>query len=121
MTYLVSAGASIAAIGCLANQKTARVGNALGMMGVTGGIAATAGLLAPSAAVTAQLVGSLGLGVGAGSLLARQMKITELPQMVAAFHSLVRAPRDALCRVPHLPLVTSCTWAFVSCLCGLVN
>lgn len=90
MAYLVSAGASIAAIGCLANQKTARTGNALGMMGVTGGIAATAGLMAPTAAVTAQLVGCLGAGLGAGAYLAQRMKITELPQMVAAFHSLVR-------------------------------
>ena len=91
MTYLTSAGASIAAIACLANQKTARTGNALGMMGVTGGIAATAGLLAPSAAVTAQLIGSLGAGLGTGALIAQRMAITELPQMVAAFHSLVRS------------------------------
>ena len=91
MTYLASAGASIAAIACLANQKTARTGNALGMMGVTSGIAATAGLLAPSAAVAGQLIGTLGLGLGAGGLIAQRMKMTELPQMVAAFHSLVRA------------------------------
>ena len=90
MTYLASAGASIAAIACLANQKTARTGNALGMMGVTSGIAATAGLLAPSAAVAGQLIGTLGLGLGAGGLIAQRMKMTELPQMVAAFHSLVR-------------------------------
>ena len=88
-TYLASAAASIAAIACLANQKTARTGNALGMMGVTGGVAATAGLLAPSAAVTGQLLGCLGTGLGTGYFLAKQMKITELPQMVAAFHSLV--------------------------------
>ena len=92
MTYLASSAACIGAIGCLANQKTARTGNALGMMGVTGGIAATAGLLAPDAAVTAQLIGSLGAGLGAGALIAQRMKITELPQMVAAFHSLVRRP-----------------------------
>lgn len=90
MTYLASSAACIGAIGCLANQKTARVGNALGMMGVTGGIAATAGVLAPDAAVTAQLIGSLGAGLGTGALIAQRMKITELPQMVAAFHSLVR-------------------------------
>jgi H+-translocating NAD(P) transhydrogenase len=89
MAYLTSAGASIAAIACLANQKTARIGNALGMMGVSGGIAATAGLMAPSAAVATQLVGCLGAGLGTGAFIAQRMKITELPQMVAAFHSLV--------------------------------
>jgi H+-translocating NAD(P) transhydrogenase len=89
MTYLASAAASIAAIGCLSNQKTARIGNALGMMGVAGGISATAGLLAPSQAVALQLIGSLGVGLGLGGLIAKQLKITELPEMVAAFHSLV--------------------------------
>jgi H+-translocating NAD(P) transhydrogenase len=97
MTYLTSAVASIAAIGCLANQKTARTGNALGMMGVTGGIAATAGLLAPDIAVAGQLLGSLGVGLGTGAFIAQRMKITELPQMVAAFHSLVRLKACCLC------------------------
>jgi H+-translocating NAD(P) transhydrogenase len=95
MTYLVSAAACIGAIGCLANQSSARIGNALGMLGVAGGLAATAGALAPSAAVAAQLAGGLGVGVLAGALIARQIKITELPQMVAAFHSLVRAAAAA--------------------------
>ena len=30
-----------------------------------------------------------GAGAGAGALVAKKMKITDLPQMVAAFHSLV--------------------------------
>lgn len=34
--------------------------------------------------------GSLGLGVAVGHIVAKRMKITDLPQMVAAFHSLVR-------------------------------
>jgi H+-translocating NAD(P) transhydrogenase len=91
MTYLASSAACIGAIACLANQKTARTGNALGLMGVSGGIAATAGLLAPDVAVGTQLVASLGCGLGTGALIAQRMKITELPQMVAAFHSLVRS------------------------------
>lgn len=33
--------------------------------------------------------GSLGVGGGIGAVLAKRMAITELPQMVAAFHSLV--------------------------------
>ena len=91
MTYLASSAACIGAIACLANQKTARTGNALGLMGVTGGIAATAGVMAPTAAVATQLLGSLGLGLGLGGAIAQRMKITELPQMVAGFHSLVRS------------------------------
>jgi H+-translocating NAD(P) transhydrogenase len=41
MTYLASAAACIGAIGCLSNQETARTGNALGAMGVAGGLVAT--------------------------------------------------------------------------------
>lgn len=33
--------------------------------------------------------GGMGLGAAAGTLIAKRMAITELPQMVAAFHSLV--------------------------------
>ena len=101
MTYLASSAACIGAIACLANQKTARTGNALGLMGVTGGIAATAGVMAPTAAVATQLLGSLGLGVGLGSVIAQKMKITELPQMVAGFHSLVRSHPPLAAFAPH--------------------
>ena len=89
ITYLTSAVACIAAIGCLAQQKTARTGNALGVLGVTGGLAATSGILAPTKAVAGQLLGCLGAGLVVGMAIAQQLKITELPEMVAAFHSLV--------------------------------
>eukprot|EP00884_Botryococcus_braunii_P006438 jgi/Botrbrau1/15796/Bobra.4_1s0147.1 len=89
MAYLASSGLCIAAIGCLSQQSTARVGNALGIVGVTGGIAATLGSITANPAVVAQILGSLGLGGGIGAVLAKRMAITELPQMVAAFHSLV--------------------------------
>jgi len=39
--------------------------------------------------------GCLGAGALAGRALAQRMKITELPQTVAAFHSLVRAQPGA--------------------------
>lgn len=90
MAYLVSSAACIAAIGCLSNQSSARTGNALGMMGVAGGLAATTGMLSLSRELTVQLGGCLAAGLGVGWLLARRMQITVLPQMVAAFHSLVR-------------------------------
>jgi H+-translocating NAD(P) transhydrogenase len=97
-TYLVSSACCIAAIACLANQSSARVGNALGMIGVAGGIAATLGTLlfsagseggGPDYATAAQLVACLGAGGAAGAALASRIAITELPQMVAGFHSLV--------------------------------
>ena len=38
---------------------------------------------------TCQCVGSMAIGGAAGAAVARRMAITELPQMVAGFHSLV--------------------------------
>lgn len=42
-TYLVSSAMCIAAIACLSQQSSARTGNALGLVGVSGGIVATLG------------------------------------------------------------------------------
>jgi len=82
----------IAAIAGLANQETARTGNVLGMAGVTFGLAATAADMSLEGAGLASFeqVGLLGgLGAGVGTVLASGVGPTELPQTVAAFHSLV--------------------------------
>lgn len=89
MAYLASSGLCIGAIACLSNQKTARTGNALGLMGVTGGIAATLGAIGGDVPLYGQIAGAMGAGGALGAYLARSMAITELPQMVAGFHSLV--------------------------------
>jgi H+-translocating NAD(P) transhydrogenase len=82
----------ISAIACLAKQETARTGNVLGMTGVTLGLAATtADMAAAGASATAfEQVGIMGgLGATIGAVLASGVGPTELPQTVAAFHSLV--------------------------------
>lgn len=89
MAYLASSAACIGSIACLAQQKTARLGTALGMMGVTGGIATALAATPTTLPLMGQMLGTLGIGGAAGAYLAQKMKITELPQMVAAFHSLV--------------------------------
>lgn len=66
LAYLASSGLCIGAIACLSQQSTARVGNALGMMGVSTGIAATLGVVPASPALFAQLAGALSFG-GRGS------------------------------------------------------
>ena len=60
------------------------------MMGVTGGIAATVGQLVPSTEVLAQMIGVAGVGGALGTTIAKRIEISDLPQLVAAFHSLVR-------------------------------
>lgn len=89
LAYLASSTACIGSIACLAQQKTARVGTALGMMGVGGGVATALAATTTPFPLLVQMLGTLGLGGGAGAYIAKKMKITELPQMVAAFHSLV--------------------------------
>merc|ERR1711915_15654 len=87
-----SAICCIAAIAGLANQETARTGNILGIAGVSFGLATTtsamslAGASLPVFTQTA-LLGGVGSGIGA--VLASGVGPTELPQTVAAFHSLV--------------------------------
>ena len=59
MAYLASAGLCIGSIGCLSHQSTARTGNALGLIGVSTGIAATLGPMAGDPALLAQVLGAL--------------------------------------------------------------
>ena len=89
LAYLASSTACIGSIACLSQQSTARLGTALGMMGVGGGIATALAAAPTTLPLMGQMLGTLGLGGAAGITLASRMKITELPQMVAAFHSLV--------------------------------
>lgn len=89
---IAAAICSIAAIAGLADQKSARTGNVLGAAGVTFGLAATAAdmSLAGAGPAAFQQVGLLGgLGGVIGATLASKVGPTELPQTVAAFHSLV--------------------------------
>merc|ERR1719239_2112781 len=89
MAYLASSLCCIGALGGLSAQPTARLGNALGMIGVSSGIAATLGLLQPTPEVLAQMLGVAGLGGAIGTGIAKKIEITDLPQLVTAFHSLV--------------------------------
>uniref|UniRef100_A0A8C5AUM6 proton-translocating NAD(P)(+) transhydrogenase n=1 Tax=Gadus morhua TaxID=8049 RepID=A0A8C5AUM6_GADMO len=89
MMYLGSGLCCVGALAGLSNQKTARLGNALGMMGVAGGIAAALGYLKPSPELLAQMSVAMAVGGTAGLGIAKRIQISDLPQLVAAFHSLV--------------------------------
>lgn len=67
------------------------------MIGVSSGIAATLGLLQPSPEVMAQMAGTMGLGGLIGTVAAKRIEVTDLPQMVALFHSLVGAAAVLTC------------------------
>merc|ERR1711994_1159198 len=106
MGYLGSSLCCVGALAGLSSQPTARLGNALGMIGVTGGVACTLGQLLPSQPVLAQMALAAGGGAAIGSTIAKKIEITDLPQLVAAFHSLVGMAAVLTCvatYIDHFP------------------
>ncbi|RZF32247.1 hypothetical protein LSTR_LSTR009476 [Laodelphax striatellus] len=89
MASLASSLCCVGALAGLSSQSTSRLGNNLGMIGVSGGLVSTLGYMAPTPEVLAQMIGCLAVGGGLGSYIAKKLEITDLPQLVAAFHSLV--------------------------------
>lgn len=87
--YLVSSILCISSLSGLAAQSTARQGNLLGMLGVGSGILASLAAVGFSPEVLAQFGGLAALGSFAGFLIGRRISPTELPQTVAALHSVV--------------------------------
>lgn len=55
-------------------------------IGVSAGIAATLGQIAPSNEVLAQMAACVIAGGGIGTLIAKRIQISDLPQLVAGFH-----------------------------------
>lgn len=89
IAYLVSACLCISSLGCLSMQRTARLGNALGQLGVFIGAAATLSDISPSPELLVQMTAVTALGGVTGHVISKKVAITDLPQLVAAFHSLV--------------------------------
>jgi len=86
---LASGLCCIGGIAGLADQGTARLGNTLGQCGVALGMGVTLGAMQPDPGTALQVAGLLGTGGGVGYAVASKVGPTELPQTVAAFHSLV--------------------------------
>jgi NAD(P) transhydrogenase subunit beta len=89
LAYLVAAVLFILALRGLSHPTTSRQGNLYGMIGMAIAILAT--LFRPGmdpAGIVLILVG-LALGGGVGAVVANRIQMTALPQLVAAFHSLV--------------------------------
>ncbi|WP_029349537.1 NAD(P)(+) transhydrogenase (Re/Si-specific) subunit beta [Bosea sp. 117] len=90
LLYLVSGVLFILALRGLSSPVTSRRGNLFGMAGM--GIAILTTLAAsPPAGIGAfaLVVGGLAIGGGAGAYIAKNIAMTQMPQLVAAFHSLV--------------------------------
>jgi len=102
MAYLAASLCCVGALAGLSSQSTSRLGNVLGMIGVSGGIAATLGLMSPSMDTLIQMGAAMGVGGTIGSVIAKKLEITDLPQLVAAFHSLVGAAAVLTCLATYM-------------------
>ncbi|MBB6410281.1 NAD(P)(+) transhydrogenase (Re/Si-specific) subunit beta [Mesorhizobium sangaii] len=87
--YLVSGVLFIMALRGLSHPTTSRQGNLYGMIGMGIAIATTLALATPSAGRFGLIVLGLAIGGGVGAITARRIAMTSMPQLVAAFHSLV--------------------------------
>jgi NAD(P) transhydrogenase subunit beta len=87
--YLVSGVLFIMALRGLSHPTTSRQGNTYGMVGMGIAIVTTLVLAAPNFSGFVMIVAGIALGGGAGAVIARRIPMTSMPQLVAAFHSLV--------------------------------
>ncbi|KAJ4403322.1 hypothetical protein N0V85_005121 [Neurospora sp. IMI 360204] len=87
--YLVSSVLCITSLSSLASQTTARLGNTLGMLGVGSGVLASLLAAGFSPEVLAQFGGLAAIGGILGLLIGKRITPTDLPQTVAALHSVV--------------------------------
>ena len=90
LLYLIAGILFILALRGLSNPETSRQGNRFGMAGMAIAIATTLAASPPTGLVGWGLVaGGLALGGLIGAVIARRVAMTDMPQLVAAFHSLV--------------------------------
>jgi NAD(P) transhydrogenase subunit beta len=90
LLYLVAGVLFIQALRGLSSPDTSRRGNYLGMTGMTIAVLTTLGSHPPESALAWGLVvGGIALGGGIGAVIARRVPMTSMPELVAAFHSLV--------------------------------
>ena len=87
LAYLISGVLFILALRGLSSPATSRSGNRYGMVGMTIAIATT--LVTHGVASAPEIAGAIAIGGGIGWVTARKIAMTDMPQLVAAFHSLV--------------------------------
>ncbi len=87
LAYLLSGVFFILALRGLSSPATSRRGNRFGMAGML--IAVVTTLLTHEWATLPEILGAIAIGGGIGWITARKIAMTDMPQLVAAFHSLV--------------------------------
>ncbi len=88
--YLVAGSLFIMALRGLSHPSTSRQGNMYGMVGMAIAIVTTLALAKPIGVLPWLLmIGGLAIGAALGGVTAKRIPMTAMPQLVAAFHSLV--------------------------------
>jgi len=90
LLYLVAGVLFILALRGLSSPESSRRGNQFGMIGMTIAVLTTLGSHPPTDPLAWGLVlGGIVIGGGIGAVIARKVPMTSMPELVAAFHSLV--------------------------------
>jgi H+-translocating NAD(P) transhydrogenase subunit beta len=89
LLYLVSGALFIMALRGLSSPATSRQGNLYGMIGMAIAMVTTLATMQLSPMVIGLTVLGLAIGGGIGAYAAKNIAMTAMPQLVAAFHSLV--------------------------------
>jgi NAD(P) transhydrogenase subunit beta len=87
LLYLIAAVCFIMALRGLSSPETARRGNATGIIGMVIAVATT--LADPNVLSFELIIAGVVVGGAIGTVIALKIKMTALPELVAAFHSLV--------------------------------
>jgi NAD(P) transhydrogenase subunit beta len=90
LLYLFAGSLFILALKGLSSPVSSRAGNRNGMIGMTIAVATTLWVAGVTDPLTwGMVIGGLIIGGGIGAVMARRIAMTNMPQLVAAFHSLV--------------------------------
>src|SRR6478752_3031628 len=90
LLYLVAGVLFILALRGLSSPETSRRGNYLGMTGMAIAVLTTLAVARPETPLTwAMIIVGIAIGGGIGAVVARRIPMTAMPELVAAFHSLV--------------------------------
>ncbi len=72
------------------------------MIGVAGGMTTTLGIMNPSQELLTQMGACISVGMGIGLTIASRIKVSDLPQLVALFHSFVGVAAMLTCIAEYL-------------------
>jgi H+-translocating NAD(P) transhydrogenase subunit beta len=87
LAYLIAGACFILALRGLSSPATSQRGNRFGMIGMVIAIGTTLALI--HIASLFEIMTAIGIGAAIGLVTARRIAMTDMPQLVAAFHSLV--------------------------------